>query len=157
MRTQVTPGTSLKEIVRLANEASAKYIVVRYDVYKYNYDLMYFTTEDFPKLPFHWHTEPEDRGAKLVYFTDENIPSAIEEKQRLIRLMDSNRFFYNECANDLRKKLIRIDMRMSKNNPKRIAAEENNARILDEIKSRSEQMEKENDNIREILKNYKHV
>ena len=157
MRTQVTPGTSLEEIVKAATNADAKYIVVRYDAYKYNYDLMYFLIEDFNKLPFFWHEEPEDRGAKMVYYTDQDIPAAIEEKQRLLNLIKSNKYYYSQIENELRKNLIRINLRWGKNNPKRIEAEENNAKVLDEIARVYEQVQKDNDNIRILLSNYKHV
>ena len=91
---------------------------------------------------------------KLFY---KNIPAAIEEKQRLLNLIESNKYYYSQIENELRKNLIRINLRWGKNNPKRIEAEENNAKVLDEIARVYEQVQKDNDNIRSLLSNYKHV
>lgn len=131
-------GTSKTEIIKIAREIGAKYIIEWHDHYRGNAKGLYRTVDEFEKSNyFSWNEGMEDRGAVLVILTDADVPTLIEERKEIVRKLENLRFEYKSAYDKAAMYYggtKKIDGRWSVKNPKYIAAKEHNDIILNKCK-----------------------
>lgn len=127
-------GTSKTEIIKIAREIGAKYVIEWHDHYRGNAKGLYRTVEEFEQSNyFSWIEGIDDRGAVSVVLTDADVPTLIEERKEIVRRLENLRFEYKSAydkAAFFYGGTKRIDGRWSVNNPKYIEAKEHNDIIL---------------------------
>lgn len=121
MRKNIKFGTPQQDIASEAKITHASWVVIWSDHYAGNSKGYFQSVDNFAKSKvFAWHENIDDRGATQVYITDEDIPSIVERRKKLILEIERQNFFLSTIQN--RQQYIAIDGRWSKNNPKYIEA-----------------------------------
>lgn len=157
MRTSIEFGTSQGNVLSIAKNLNAKFIVAFNDHYAGNSKGMYWDVEDFASSKaFNWNENLYDRGITSLFVTDEDIPAIIERRETAIRVI--RRIEYNtQCEIKEMDNRPMIDGRWGKTNPKRIEAERVIASIKAMIKEIKDRNEKSIDEMRRILEETKGV
>jgi hypothetical protein len=152
-------GTSKTEIVRIAREIGAKYVIEWHDHYRGNSKGYYRTIDELEKSNhFNWNEMPDDRGAINIILTDKDVPTMIEERGKIIYQLERLRW---ERMHEIDHKAYKryggkkwIDGRWSIKNPKYIEAEEHNAKIRNYCIRQYRRIDKSIKELKEQLKHY---
>lgn len=121
MRKNIKFGTLQQDIASEAKKIHAFWVVIWSDHYAGNSKGYFQSVDNFAKSKvFAWHENIDDRGATQVYITDEDIPSIVERRKKLILEIERQNFFLSTIQK--RQQYIAIDGRWGKNNPKYIEA-----------------------------------
>ena len=152
-------GTSKQEIVRIAREIGAKYVIEWHDHYRGNSKGYYRTIDEFEKSNhFHWNEMPDDRGAVLVVLTDADVPTLIEERKEITLKLENLRWLrdrkiYKDATKMYGEKRT-IDGRWSIKNPKYIEAKKHNEKINEFINEKRKEIDKEIKEQKDKLQQY---
>lgn len=151
-------GTSKTEIVKIAREIGAKYVIEWHDHYRGNAKGLYRTVDEFEKSNyFSWNEGMDDRGAVSVVLTDADVPTLIEKRKEIIRKLENLRFEYNSAYD---KAALyyggtkKIDGRWSIKNPKYIEAKKHNEKINEFIHEKRKEIDKEIKEQKDKLQQY---
>lgn len=132
MRVEVNFGTEKQDIIALAKEIKATFVVVWKDHYVGNTKGYYQNIQQFIKSKvFSWNYISDGRGAIRVWLTDEDVPKLITEREKIIgniQWLEREERIAHQKINNLFPLHYEIDGRWSVNNPKRIEAEKYNAK-----------------------------
>lgn len=152
-------GTSKTEIVKIARETGAKYVIEWHDHYRGNAKGYYRTIDELEKSNhFSWNIFPDDRGATNIILTDQDVPTMIEERGRIICQLERLRW---ERMHEIDHKAYKkygskkwIDGRWSIKNPKYIEAKKHNEKINEFINEKRKEIDKEIKEQKDKLQQY---
>lgn len=151
-------GTSKTEIIKIAREIGAKYVIEWHDHYRGNAKGLYRTIDELEKSNyFSWNDEMYDRGAVSVVLTDADVPTLIKERRQIIQCLCDLSFKKTQIykvAFAKYGKYKKIDGRWSVNNPKYKEAQKHNDKIADYYNLERIKFEEEIKEQKDKLKQY---
>lgn len=152
-------GTSKTEIIKIAREIGAKYVIEWHDHYRGNAKGLYRTVDEFEKSNyFSWNEGMDDRGAVSVVLTDADVPTLIEERKEITLNLEYLRWLrerkvYKDATKMYGEKRA-IDGRWSIKNPKYIEAKKHNDKINEFINEKRKEIDKEIKEQKDKLQQY---